>query len=79
MIVDTMTIKEVGEIYLKCNKSNYNMCDFSKYMSNVVIIPCNKERRELLKMEVIRMLMPTPIIEESELDIFKENPNPCPF
>ena len=55
------------------------MCDFSKYMSNVVIIPCNRERRELLRMEVIRMLMPTPIIEESELDIFTENPNPCPF
>lgn len=55
------------------------MCDFSKYISNVVIIPCNKYRREILRMAFMRMLMPTPIIEESELNIFKENPNPCPF
>ena len=48
-------------------------------MSNVVIVPSKRKRRELLRMEVIRMLMPTPTIEESELDIFKENPNPCPF
>lgn len=40
---------------------------------------CSKDRRELLKMVVMRMLMPTAIIEKSELDIFTENPNPCPF
>lgn len=51
------------------------------YINKVVISPCSKERRELLRMVVmgVRMPKPSPIIEESELDIFTENPNPCPF
>ena len=49
------------------------------YISNVVISPCSKERKELLRMAVMRMLMPTQIIEDSLVDILTENPNPCPF
>ena len=59
-----------------------NIDDDALYIINkVVISPCNKERRELLRMVVMGVGMPTPspIIEESELDIFTENPNPCPF
>lgn len=59
-----------------------NMNDNTLYIiNNVVISPCSKERRELLRMVVmgVRMPTPSPIIEESELDIFAENPNPCPF
>ena len=59
-----------------------NMDDDALYIINkVVISPCNKERRELLRMAVMGAQMPTSsrIIEESELDIFAENPNPCPF
>lgn len=49
------------------------------YISNVVISPCSKERKELLRMAVMRMLMPTRKIEVLELDLFTENPSPCPF
>ena len=59
-----------------------NMDDNALYIINkVVISPCSKERRELLRMAVMGAQMPTSsrIIEESELDIFAENPNPCPF
>lgn len=59
-----------------------NMNDNTLYIINkVVISPCSKERRELLRMAVmgVRMPTPSPIIEESELDIFAENPFPCPF
>ena len=55
------------------------MCDASIYMSNVAIVPCSMARRGLLRMAVMRMLMPTPIIEDSLVDILTENPNPCPF
>jgi hypothetical protein len=62
--------------------THHNPNDNTLYIINkVVISPCNKERRELLRMVVmgVRMPKPSPIIEESELDIFAENPNPCPF
>lgn len=49
------------------------------YISNVVISPCSKERKELLRMTAAKMLMPTRKIEVLELDLFTENPNPCPF
>ena len=55
------------------------MCDYSKFISNIVITLYCKERKELLKMALRRMLYQAPIMEESVADIFTENPYPCPF
>ncbi len=61
------------------NEWEDNMGKDTLYINNVVISPCSKERKELLRMAVMRMLMPTRKIEVLELDLFTENPNPCPF
>ena len=55
------------------------MCKDSKFINNIVIKPSSKERKELLKMALSRMLFQVPIMEESVADIFTENPYPCPF
>ena len=55
------------------------MYNDSEFISNVVIIPSSKERKELLKMALRRMLFQVPSIEETVADIFTENPYPCPF
>lgn len=55
------------------------MYDFPKYMSNMFIVPCSRERKELLKMAVSRLLFQVPNVEETVADIFTENPNPCHF
>lgn len=55
------------------------MYDSSKYICNMVIVPCSRERKELLKMAVSRLLFQVPNVEETVVDIFTENPNPCPF
>lgn len=66
-------------IWTHHNELEDNMGKDTLYINNVVISPCSKERKELLRMAVMRMLMPTRKIEVLELDLFTENPNPCPF
>ena len=73
-----LPLGKVLVVTIHLNKK-YNMCDYSKFISNIVITPYCKERKELLKMALRRMLYQAPIMEESVADIFTENPYPCPF
>ena len=51
----------------------------SIYINNVCVRICSTERKELIRMAVRKMLLPTVVNNELEVNIFAENTNPYLF